>query len=98
MKIENEATKNTPAKTYKERLEQALLWAIYELDCDQSGHGGVEKAIRDLVPDFSSGNLVKKGYTLTCPEIYDDDTEDDLERALELENETTPLAPGAEDI
>ncbi|WP_210499584.1 hypothetical protein [Vibrio crassostreae] len=71
--IDNEAANSTPAKTYKERLEQALLWATYELDCDQSGHGGVERAINDLLPDFNSKKLVEKGYTLICPESYDNE-------------------------
>lgn len=71
--IDNDAANSTPAKTYKERLEQALLWATYELGCDQSGHGGLEIAIDDLLPDFNTQKLIDKGYTIVCPDSYSDD-------------------------
>jgi hypothetical protein len=73
-KPDNEAAESTPARTYKERLEQALLWAMYELESDQSGHGGVIEAVRDIVPDFNDSKLVeKKRYPIMWPESYCDD-------------------------
>ncbi|HFQ4886664.1 hypothetical protein [Vibrio parahaemolyticus] len=73
-KPDNAAAESTPARTYKERLEQALLWAMYELERDQSGHSGLIEAVEDIVPEFSSFNLTsKKNYPLTWPQSYDDD-------------------------
>lgn len=73
-KPDNEAAESTPARTYKERLEQALLWAMYELESDQSGHGGVVEAVRDVVPEFNSFNLTrKKSYPIEWPQSYDND-------------------------
>lgn len=71
-KPDNDAANSTPALTYTQRLEQALFWATYELECDASGHGGVSEAISDLVPEFNTSKLAKKGYKPTWPESYNE--------------------------
>ena len=69
----NKAMKSTPGKSYQERLEQALLWATWELESDQGGHGGLLDAISDVVPEFKQRDLIKKGYPQNWPESYDGD-------------------------
>ena len=70
---ENDAANSTPAKSYEERLEQALLWAMWELSCDQAGHGGVHAAVSDMVPEFNQRELTRKGYPLRWPDSYEGD-------------------------
>lgn len=63
----------TPARSYKERLEQALMWLLWELDSDQSGHGGVQSAVADLLPEFDTRKLADKGYPYNWPDSYASD-------------------------
>lgn len=79
--LDNDAAQSTPARTYQERLEQALMWVLWELDCDQNGHGGVTEAARQLLPEFDDRKLTEKGYPRAHPESYDPDPtslDDDL--------------------
>lgn len=71
MNLDNEAADSSPAKTRLQRAEQALMWALYELNCDASGHGGVQAACDDIYPELNTAKLAKKGYPHNWPESYD---------------------------
>jgi hypothetical protein len=76
MDLDNDASDSSPAKTRLQRAEQALMWALYELNSDTSGHGGVQDACDDIYPELNTVKLAKKGYPLNWPESYNPENDE----------------------
>ncbi|BDM66256.1 hypothetical protein NFHSH190041_37080 (plasmid) [Shewanella sp. NFH-SH190041] len=72
-KLDNLAANSTPATSYTERLEQAILWMDYAISAAGVGFGGLSDAVNDLLPELNKSKLVKvKGFTLSPPPSYDE--------------------------